>query len=565
MRSTRDVGLLVAWVILLVSPLALQGCRSSGGGGDLGGGAGLLDSGSRDLGVIDSGTGPGPDQGTGADDGGLTDGGADTGAGEEDLGALDAGGQGACGDRVCGPGEDHGTCFIDCASPFGVFNDMDRLTGGLGIGLARELGTQRARVTIYWWLVEPERGRWEFDLVDRAIELHREAGIALIVTLKCVSPWGTLRYTSPTTSSPPRSWDDYEDFVRTVVERYRGRVAGWQIENEVFEDTNYPALFWAGTKEEYVELLTHASEVVRSADPGAWVVLQGFGDLLTDDDPATPVGERGFMEYVIEHAAGLVDLVDFHQYLQPGMVPARVDLLRGYMGEAGLDVPIISTEAGDPDLALITRHLAHPDDPDPFVASLLAVDEIRTLIARVAMDHRVTPEERKEVAHALKTNPDTGPLVERFQAEGLAKRLALTLGAGATQFYWVGIQDYPVDEAPDWYHVFMGLTDEDGRKKPHFYTYQMLIRELSGLRGARVLSQDPVVVRLDTDHGPRWLAWSDTGAGPRDLGQVLDGPQVTVVPIVVALGPDHEPVVGEESTAPVGRVPLSGTPVLLRP
>ena len=52
-------------------------------------------------------------------------------------------------------------------------------------------------------------------------------------------------------SSLPKDIDKYKNFVRHMVERYKNKVKYWQIENEVFDTTLAPELFWHGTKEDY--------------------------------------------------------------------------------------------------------------------------------------------------------------------------------------------------------------------------------------------------------------------------------------------------------------------------
>ena len=127
----------------------------------------------------------------------------------------------------------------------------------------------------------------------------------------------------------------------------------------------------------------------------------------------------------------------------------------GYLEQQGYDHQLICTEAGDLDLALFTKHVLNPLNPIPIIEQLLAIPDIQALVQQVGADGRVTDDERKQVAYALKSNPDSRPVLERYQAEGLTKRVAITLGSGVSQFYWGSIQDYPVEESPDWYHIIM--------------------------------------------------------------------------------------------------------------
>ena len=235
----------------------------------------------------------------------------------------------------------------------------------------------------------------------------------------------------------------------------------------------------------------------------------------------------------------------------------------GYLEQQGYDHQLICTEAGDLDLALFTKHVLNPLNPIPIIEQLLAIPDIQALVQQVGADGRVTDDERKQVAYALKSNPDSRPVLERYQAEGLTKRVAITLGSGVSQFYWGSIQDYPVEESPDWYHIIMSLTDVDGRRKPHFYTYQLLIEKMAGFEGAEIVAREPMLVRFDTVRGAVWVAWSESGEQTADLGAHLGSGDVQLTPIVVELDAQDQPIRLPVQTVPATAVPLSTTPVIL--
>ena len=104
--------------------------------------------------------------------------------------------------------------------------------------------------------------------------------------------------------TPPKFPSDYAAFMTRLVRRYgpqgtfwderpdvpRRPLRDWQIWNEPHFDFYWytPQGSWAP---EYVELLRAAKSAIRSADPGARVVLAGFADAswkVLDRRPTRP-------------------------------------------------------------------------------------------------------------------------------------------------------------------------------------------------------------------------------------------------------------------------------------
>jgi len=247
------------------------------------------------------------------------------------------------------------------ALPFGVFNDLElRKSCGVSLESAREMGVQRTRLVVHWALVEPKKGKWNFTFTDRMVDMHHQARIDMLLTLHAVSPWATMKAGGRMTflASPPKNMADYERFVRTLVQRYRGRVSCRQIENEVFDRGYGPSLFWDGSKEEYVDLHRHACLVIREEDPGAKVVMAGFAHeifvLLNGDYPfylkVDTNKVRVFFEHLVEKGGPYCDAFNFHQYYEFDSQVRELGLLKSTMKKFGIRRDIISMEAADFDL-----------------------------------------------------------------------------------------------------------------------------------------------------------------------------------------------------------------------
>jgi beta-glucosidase len=96
------------------------------------------------------------------------------------------------------------------------------------IGLMAELGVRCARYGIPWHRINPQRGKWEWDWTDRAIERFSALKIQPIIDLVHygLPPWIEQAYLNP----------DYPEYVseyaHRVAERYKGAVTAYTPLNE---------------------------------------------------------------------------------------------------------------------------------------------------------------------------------------------------------------------------------------------------------------------------------------------------------------------------------------------
>src|SRR5581483_12235489 len=156
---------------------------------------------------------------------------------------------------------------------------------------ARELGAGLVRAYLYWGQVEPEPGRYRWQVLD-ALLGQFDGDEELWLTVCSSSLWGTR---VPTDFLPPSAASDqraYAEFVRRVGRRCGGRVRYWQCDNE----PSNTDLLWAGTAAEYVSQLETFCRAVKQADPAAAVVLGGCGYDVFSSEPGSP--PRQFFDHV---------------------------------------------------------------------------------------------------------------------------------------------------------------------------------------------------------------------------------------------------------------------------
>ena len=115
---------------------------------------------------------------------------------------------------------------------------------------------------------EPYRSAWE--KYDHIVSLAEKYNMELIVRLSNPPAWSRSKGNAVGPYAPPDNFEDFGDFVYTVVSRYRGRVRYYQIWNE---PNIYPE--WGEqpvNPEAYTELLKIAATRAREADPNVVII-----------------------------------------------------------------------------------------------------------------------------------------------------------------------------------------------------------------------------------------------------------------------------------------------------
>jgi len=163
-------------------------------------------------------------------------------------------------------------------------------------------GVQSIRVTIHWKRIARSEGNYDFSALDSVIEAVRARGIEVFATFVNVPGWAT----NSKGALDLRKLDQFEAFVRRSVRRYKTQIREWEIWNE---PNNTP--FWAGSAQDYVQLLKTAYTAIKSEDPTALVIGISSGSLGT---LARPDRWR-FVHEVLENGAGkYLDAVSVHPY-----------------------------------------------------------------------------------------------------------------------------------------------------------------------------------------------------------------------------------------------------------
>lgn len=213
--------------------------------------------------------------------------------------------------------------------------DVTNSTVRSRLGWMRELGVQWDRSDIWWHVLEPEPGRWDFSRADAAFATLEANGIQWYPILAYHrAGWGDFE--GPRTPEQLAAWSTY---VEQVLTRYGNRAPVWSVWNE-------PNIvnFWRPEPNpaDYAALLRATHEVRQRVAPNAQ--LAGLA--------IAPLGgwDRGFTERVLQAGAGAwFDIFDYHYYTNAApedIVARELAEIRAVLDRYDATKPIWVSEAG---------------------------------------------------------------------------------------------------------------------------------------------------------------------------------------------------------------------------
>jgi len=446
---------------------------------------------------------------------------------------------------------------------------------------ARALGARLVRAYLYWGQVEPEPGRYRWDVVD-ALLGQLTGDEEVWITLCSSSPWGTRVATDFQPQSPAHDQGAYGGFVRRVVRRCAGRVHYWQCNNE----PSNSGLLWSGTAGEYTTQLKTFYRAVKDSDPAAAVVLGGCGYDVFSSEAGSPA--RQFFDHLAAAGRDDFDLFSVHLYGDPASVPEYLDTARGFMRAHGYLKPVVVGEHAGPEpfefpdaVAVMQQVFAAAfSEPPP-------AQSTGELAAQAGQD---TPE-RRAMSALYARMADLPPTLQMFMegcpAELEAKRhriacrqmvqrtlLALAGGVGRTA-YWNLAPEYPgpVDHL-QMMHLMIGklplLGYADGRlecRHPAAGAFALLADQLADVQAVtRIQAGDrPTLHAFEAaraGRGPLLVLWDH-----RDAFDGEDAPPVTITWPWAAERATVTDVFGQTSTVTSHdgqiRLPVALTPLFV--
>jgi hypothetical protein len=206
---------------------------------------------------------------------------------------------------------------------------------------------------VAWYDIEPKKGAFDFARLDDLVQRATQKGSSVVITLGRTPTWASARPDEPCgqtkgCAAEPRDLADWDDYVRAVVQRYKGRVDAYEIWNEPGFSDNEPVLkpngaakqYFTGSAATMAELAKRASQIIRATDPKARVV-----------SPAVTSEANGVkrLDAFLKAGGGKwVDVIGYHFYITyPEDVVPEWQHLREALARHDLaKLPIWDTETG---------------------------------------------------------------------------------------------------------------------------------------------------------------------------------------------------------------------------
>lgn len=128
--------------------------------------------------------------------------------------------------------------------------------------IMKDAGMYWARLELWWGVVEPEQGKFDWSFPDKVAKLYRDQGMNGMCLLCYSSAWS---------GKPPA--DDaerarYANYVFQMVSRYKDTFHVWEIWNE----PNIPSFWPEPNVRDYTLMLIEAYKAAKKADPDCTIL-----------------------------------------------------------------------------------------------------------------------------------------------------------------------------------------------------------------------------------------------------------------------------------------------------
>jgi hypothetical protein len=194
---------------------------------------------------------------------------------------------------------------------------------------------------VRWYDLETKRNEFDFTRLDKYVALAQGNHVKVLLPLFGTPSWASARPAEIEQGNPPGSaaepahMDDWRNFIRAVVTRYKGQIEAYEVWNE-------PNLkmFWTGSIDQLVALTREAYTIIKQIDPAAIVVLPSA---TTETGPP-------YLDSFLQKGGGQYgDVVGYHFYVHanpPEQMAIVADRVKRILQANHVARPIWNTEGG---------------------------------------------------------------------------------------------------------------------------------------------------------------------------------------------------------------------------
>jgi hypothetical protein len=167
---------------------------------------------------------------------------------------------------------------------------------------------------VHWPQVEVGKNHWQWEILDREVELAEKHHVDLLMTFGFTPEWAGK---GPVEQLPGRfpggrrrevvrdvaDLEDWRNYIRTQAQRYKGRILYYEIWNE----PNLPGNRIIGTPERMLTLAKEAYVTLKQVDPNIKVISPA---------PVNPEGIEWLDRYLELGGGQYADIIGYHFYVR---------------------------------------------------------------------------------------------------------------------------------------------------------------------------------------------------------------------------------------------------------
>lgn len=209
-----------------------------------------------------------------------------------------------------------------------------------------------------WRDIETSAGVYSWTALDRFIAAAQAAGATVIFQHGFTPSFyasDMTKYDAWNRAGSPSNPDitGWTNFCTAVAARYVGKIAYYEIWNEINHRESATVGNWFGTDAQMVALASAAYTAIKAADPAALVLSPNF--FLETNSATSVAGTTAFSSYLAAGGGAYCDAIAWHFYLaynrEETYLPTYVAAVRAIMTTNGLGaLPIICTEIGNQEI-----------------------------------------------------------------------------------------------------------------------------------------------------------------------------------------------------------------------
>lgn len=165
---------------------------------------------------------------------------------------------------------------------------------------------------VLWAEVAPSAGRWNFERMDIYVAQAGMHDATVLYPLGGTPRWASARPDEPCPygfgcAAESVKIAHWEEYVRRVVQRYRGRIGAYELWNEPYfsdipQDRKATSAFYTGSVANMVEMARIARKVLDAEDPSAILLTPGFvGEIPNRLDMFLSAGGSQYVQAVAYH------------------------------------------------------------------------------------------------------------------------------------------------------------------------------------------------------------------------------------------------------------------------